>query len=254
MYLRVNKQPGANTVEVVDAVKRTLPNLLGLPPGVSVNLTFDQSTYIRQSIQSLWHEASIGSILAFLVILLFLRSFVSTVIISIAIPLSLLLTLVAMYMLGQTLNIFTLGGLALAVGRLVDDSIVELENINRHLNYAGQAAAPRGDRRRPRSGHAHLRVHDHHHRGLHADGLPGGPGQAPLHPADLHHLVLALRLLPRLPDGHAPALPALARDGKLRRRGATCTRGRSTGAAACSSGSTRSTSAPSAGRSGTPRR
>jgi multidrug efflux pump subunit AcrB len=134
VYLRVNKQPGANTVEVVDAVKRTLPNLLGLPPGVSVNLTFDQSTYIRQSIQSLWHEASIGSILAFLVILLFLRSFVSTVIISIAIPLSLLLTLVAMHLLGQTLNIFTLGGLALAVGRLVDDSIVELENINRHLN------------------------------------------------------------------------------------------------------------------------
>ena len=133
VYLRVNKQPGANTVEVVDAVKRTLPNLLGLPPGVNVNLTFDQSTYIRQSIQSLWHEASIGSILAFLVILLFLRSFVSTLIISIAIPLSLLLTLVAMYMLGQTLNIFTLGGLALAVGRLVDDSIVELENINRHL-------------------------------------------------------------------------------------------------------------------------
>src|SRR5262245_8575440 len=134
VYLRVNKQPGANTVEVVDAVKRVLPNLLGVPPGVAVNLTFDQSTYIRQSIQSLWHEASIGSVLAFLVILLFLRSFVSTVIISIAIPLSLLLTLVAMYMLGQTLNIFTLGGLALAVGRLVDDSIVELENINRHLN------------------------------------------------------------------------------------------------------------------------
>jgi multidrug efflux pump subunit AcrB len=137
VYLRVNKQPGANTVEVVDAVKRTVPNLLGLPAGVSVNVTFDQSIYIRQSIHSLWHEATVGSILAFLVILIFLRSFVSTVIISIAIPLSLLLTLVAMYMLGQTLNIFTLGGLALAVGRLVDDSIVELENINRHLNMPG---------------------------------------------------------------------------------------------------------------------
>jgi hydrophobe/amphiphile efflux-1 (HAE1) family protein len=137
VYLRVNKQPGANTVEVVDAVRRTVPNLLGIPVGVSVNLTFDQSTYIRQSIHSLWHEATVGSILAFLVILIFLRSFVSTVIISIAIPLSLLLTLVAMYMLGQTLNIFTLGGLALAVGRLVDDSIVELENINRHLNMPG---------------------------------------------------------------------------------------------------------------------
>src|SRR6266508_3781419 len=112
VYLRVNKQPGANTVEVVDAVRRTVPGLLGLPPGVSVNVTFDQSTYIRQSIHSLWHEAAVGSILALLVILIFLRSFVSTVIISIAIPLSLLLTLVAMYMLGQTLNVFTLGGLA----------------------------------------------------------------------------------------------------------------------------------------------
>src|SRR6266436_8318505 len=137
VYLRVNKQPGANTVEVVDAVRSTVPSLLGLPPGVDVRLSFDQSTYIRQSIHSLWHEATVGSILAFLVILIFLRSFVSTVIISIAIPLSLLLTLVAMYMLGQTLNIFTLGGLALAVGRLVDDSIVELENINRHLAMPG---------------------------------------------------------------------------------------------------------------------
>src|SRR6266536_533603 len=139
VYLRVNKQPGANTVEVVDAVKATMPKLLGVPPGVSVSMSLDQSTYIRQSIQTLWHEAAVGSLLAFLVILVFLRSFVSTVIIGIAIPLSLMLTLVAMYFLGQTLNIFTLGGLALAVGRLVDDSIVELENINRHLTIPGTA-------------------------------------------------------------------------------------------------------------------
>lgn len=137
VYLRVNKQPGANTVEVVDAVKATMPKLLGVPPGVNVSMSLDQSTYIRQSIENLWHEAAVGSLLAFLVILIFLRSFVSTVIIGIAIPLSLMLTLVAMYFLGQTLNIFTLGGLALAVGRLVDDSIVELENINRHLAMPG---------------------------------------------------------------------------------------------------------------------
>ena len=118
VYLRVNKQPGANTVEIVDAVKATMPKLLGVPPGVSVSMSLDQSTYIRQSIENLWHEAAMGSLLAFLVILVFLRSFVSTVIIGIAIPLSLMLTLVAMYFLGQTLNIFTLGGLALAVGRL----------------------------------------------------------------------------------------------------------------------------------------
>src|SRR6266849_2618826 len=138
VYLRVNKQPGANTVEVVDAVKATMPKLLGLPPGVDVRLSLDQSAYIRQSIENLWHEAAIGSVLAFLVILLFLCSLVSTFIIGIAIPLSLLLTMVAMFFLGQTLNIFTLGGLALAVGRLVDDSIVELENINRHLAMPGK--------------------------------------------------------------------------------------------------------------------
>src|SRR5215470_18110381 len=130
VYLRVNKQPGANTVEVVDAVKATMPRLLGVPPGVNVGMSLDQSTYIRQSIENLWHEAAVGSLLAFLVILVFLRSFVSTIIIGIAIPLSLMLTLVAM-------NFFTLGGLALAVGRLVDDSIVELENINRHLAIPG---------------------------------------------------------------------------------------------------------------------
>src|SRR5262249_5730775 len=136
-YLRANKQPGANTVEIVDAVKAALPKLIGIPPGVQINLPFDQSIYIRQSIESLWHEAAQGAVLAFLVILLFLGSFTSTMIIFIAIPLSILGTFIAMYFLGQTLNVFTLGGLALAVGRLVDDSIVELENINRHLAIPG---------------------------------------------------------------------------------------------------------------------
>jgi CzcA family heavy metal efflux pump len=138
VYLRVNKQPAANTIEVVDGVRALLPKLDRVPPGVKVGLIFDQSTYIRQSIESLWHESVQGAALAFLVILIFLRSVLSTVIISVAIPLSILCTLIAMYFLGQTLNIFTLGGLALAVGRLVDDSIVELENINRHLAMPGK--------------------------------------------------------------------------------------------------------------------
>ena len=137
VFLSVNKQPGANTIAVVDQVKTLLPKLLSVPPGVKVGITFDQSTYIRQAIASLWHEALQGSALAFLVILIFLRSLTSTLIISIAIPLSILLSFIVMYFLGQTLNVFTLGGLALAVGRLVDDSIVELENINRHLAMPG---------------------------------------------------------------------------------------------------------------------
>jgi len=133
VYLRVNKQPGSNTLEVVDAVKRALPNLLNIPKGLTLGYFFDQSTYIRQSIDALVHEALQGSVLAFLVILVFLQSFTSTLIISLAIPLSILMTFIFMYFGDQTLNVFTLGGLALAVGRLVDDSIVELENINRHL-------------------------------------------------------------------------------------------------------------------------
>jgi CzcA family heavy metal efflux pump len=137
VFMRVNKQPGANTIAVVNQVREVLPKVIGVPPGVKVGITLDQSTYIRQAIQSLWHEALQGSALAFLVILIFLRSLTSTLIISIAIPLSILLTFICMYFLGQTLNVFTLGGLALAVGRLVDDSIVELENINRHLNIPG---------------------------------------------------------------------------------------------------------------------
>src|SRR6266571_1450469 len=137
VFLSVNKQPGANTIAVVDQVRALIPQVIGVPPGVNVGITFDQSTYIRQAIESLWHEALQGSALAFLVILIFLRSLTSTLIISIAIPLSILLSFIVMYFLGQTLNVFTLGGLALAVGRLVDDSIVELENINRHLAMPG---------------------------------------------------------------------------------------------------------------------
>src|SRR5262247_1332980 len=138
VFLRVNKQPGANTVAVVDQVKELMPKLMGVPPSVNIGITFDQSIYIRQAIQSLWHEALQGSFLAFLVILIFLRSLTSTLIISIAIPLSILLTFICMYFLGQSINVFTLGGLALAVGRLVDDSIVELENITRHLAIPGK--------------------------------------------------------------------------------------------------------------------
>ncbi|MBM4120257.1 MAG: efflux RND transporter permease subunit [Nitrospira sp.] len=134
VYLRVNKQPIANTVEVVDALQRTLPNMIGIPPGVKLGISFDQSLYIRMAIKNLTEQALHGSLLAAAVILLFLRNLTSTAIISIAIPLSILVTFIVMFFSGMTLNIFTLGGLALGVGRLVDDSIVELENIQRHLN------------------------------------------------------------------------------------------------------------------------
>ncbi len=135
VYLRVNKQPIANTVEVVDALRAALPKMIGIPPGVKLGISFDQSVYIRQSIQNLIEQALHGSLLAAAVILIFLRNLTSTLIISVSIPLSILVTFIVLYFTGQTLNVFTLGGLALGIGRLVDDSIVELENIQRHLNH-----------------------------------------------------------------------------------------------------------------------
>ena len=134
VYLRVNKQPIANTVEVVDALRKTIPKMIGIPPGVQLGISFDQSVYIRQSIKNLIEQALHGSLLAAAVILLFLRNLTSTLIISVAIPLSILVTFIVLYFTNQTLNVFTMGGLALGIGRLVDDSIVELENIQRHLN------------------------------------------------------------------------------------------------------------------------
>src|SRR5258706_2505681 len=133
VFLRVFKQPGANTIGVVDAVTATMNSLRSVPPNVKLALSFDQSTYIRAAVTALQHEAVQGGLLAIGVILFFLASLRATGIVAVAIPLSIVATFVVLYFSGQTLNVFTLGGLALGVGRLVDDSIVELENIHRHL-------------------------------------------------------------------------------------------------------------------------
>lgn len=133
VYLRVFKQPGANTIAAVDAVRNALPQLRGVPQNVKLEISFDQSKYIRSAVSALEHEAVQGGALAIAVILIFLVSVRATGIVSIAIPLSIVATFILLYFSGQTLNVFTLGGLALGVGRLVDDSIVELENIHRHL-------------------------------------------------------------------------------------------------------------------------
>jgi multidrug efflux pump subunit AcrB len=135
VYLRVLKQPGANTIEVVDQLRKAMGNLRGVPTSTVLDLSFDQSRYIRSAVGALEHEAVQGGVLAALVILVFLASVRSTAIVSVAIPLSIVATFVLLYFAGQTLNVFTLGGLALGVGRLVDDSIVELENIHRHLEH-----------------------------------------------------------------------------------------------------------------------
>jgi hydrophobe/amphiphile efflux-1 (HAE1) family protein len=133
VFLRVVKQPGANTISTVDAVRAAIPNLRSVPANVKIDISFDQSAYIRSAVAALQHEAVQGGLLAILVILIFLMSFRATAIIAVAIPLSIISTFMLLFFTNQTLNVFTLGGLALGVGRLVDDSIVELENIHRHL-------------------------------------------------------------------------------------------------------------------------
>jgi CzcA family heavy metal efflux pump len=133
VFMRVLKQPGANTIAVVDAIRKAIKNLRGVPSNVHLAISFDQSLYIRAAVTSLEHEALWGGLFAILIILIFLASLRATGIIAVAIPLSIIATFMLLYFTGQSLNVFTLGGLALGVGRLVDDSIVELENIHRHL-------------------------------------------------------------------------------------------------------------------------
>ena len=132
VVIKVQKTSGANTVEVVNAVVKALTQLRDVPPSVKASLGTDQSLYIKQSINGLYQEAILGAFLAVIVILLFLRNSKSAMIIFLAIPLSILVTFIFFRFSGTSLNIMTLGGLALGIGRLVDDSIVELEAISRH--------------------------------------------------------------------------------------------------------------------------
>jgi hydrophobe/amphiphile efflux-1 (HAE1) family protein len=133
----VAREPDANTIQVVDALRAALPHLAGIPKGVTLQVGFDQSQYIRAAIATLEREALIGAALTFLVVLVFLRSLWSLVIVGVGIPLSVASALLLLYFTGQGLNIFTLGGLTLAMGRLVDDAIVVRENITRHLSVPG---------------------------------------------------------------------------------------------------------------------
>lgn len=141
VYVPVLRQVGANTISVVNGVKHLIPKVFGLPAGMELKTIFDQSVYVRQAVRSLAHEAISGSVLASLMILIFLGSLRSTFAIFLSIPLSILAGAFGLYLGGSTINIMTLGGFALAIGRLVDDSVVVLENINRHLEMGKEPHA-----------------------------------------------------------------------------------------------------------------
>ncbi len=146
VYLNVLRIPGGNTIQIVDAVKAVVSGLRDLPPGVRVKAYFDQSTFVRTTYHGLQREIIQALVLIGLVILIFLQSVRGTLIVSVAIPLSFAITLIVLYATGQTLNAFTLGGLTLAMGRLVDDAVVVLESIHRHqrMGLSTREAALRG--------------------------------------------------------------------------------------------------------------
>ena len=132
--LTILRNGRASTLTIVDAVRKQLPKILqSLPKELEVSELFDQSLFVRASIEGVLREALIAACLTGLMILLFLGSWRSTVIVCISIPLSILTSLIVLSLMGQTINVMTLGGLALAVGILVDDATVEIENTHRNM-------------------------------------------------------------------------------------------------------------------------
>jgi CzcA family heavy metal efflux pump len=132
--LSVLKNGSASTIDIVKNVRALLPQVAQtLPPELKLNFLFDQSLFVRAAIQGVVREAMIAACLTAAMILLFLGNWRSTIIIAVSIPLSILTSVIVLSALGETFNIMTLGGLALAVGILVDDATVELENIERNL-------------------------------------------------------------------------------------------------------------------------
>jgi multidrug efflux pump subunit AcrB len=134
VYIPVVKQGGdANTIAVVNGVKRVVAHLLDVPKRLVTEVVFDQSVFVRTAIETLVHEGAIGLILTGLMILVFLGSMRATVAVFLSIPLSALAAFIALDLGGSTINAMILGGLALAFSRLIDNSVVVLENIFRHL-------------------------------------------------------------------------------------------------------------------------
>jgi CzcA family heavy metal efflux pump len=134
VLMSVLKTGSASTLDIIRTIKQRLPGIHDqLPEGFNIDLVGDQSVFVRAAIDGVVREAVIAACLTALMILLFLGSWRSTIIIAVSIPLSILTSIMCLSALGETINIMTLGGLALAVGILVDDATVTIENINMHL-------------------------------------------------------------------------------------------------------------------------
>src|SRR5271157_1507927 len=147
VYLPIMKQGGdTNTIAVVNGIRDMIGKLFDIPRQLKAAVVFDQSAFVKQAIDTLLHEGLIGLVLTSLMILIFLGSLRATVGVFLSIPLSALATFVALNLLGSTVNMMILGGLALAFSRVIDNSVISLENIYRHLEMgsAPEVAAEQG--------------------------------------------------------------------------------------------------------------
>src|SRR3984893_3330996 len=136
VYIPITKRADASTLAVVQAIKANLPRFQSvLPDDIEISYQFDQSPYVTRAIGGLFFEGAIGVVLTGLMILVFLRDWRSALVVALNIPLAILASVMALWVSGQTINIMTLGGLALAVGILVDEATVTIENIHTHLAH-----------------------------------------------------------------------------------------------------------------------
>jgi multidrug efflux pump subunit AcrB len=133
-YISIMKQGGdTNTIEVVNDVRKLISNLVDIPKQLVTNVVFDQSVYVKAALETVLHEGAIGLVLTSIMILVFLGSVRATSAVLLSIPLSAVAAFVVLAMMGSTLNTMILGGMALAFSRVIDNSVISLENIYRHL-------------------------------------------------------------------------------------------------------------------------
>ena len=141
VYILATKRADASTMSVIDEIKKALPTMQKeLPEEIQVSFEFDQSPYVTRSIQSLMTESLLGACLTGLMVLVFLRDWRSALVVVLNIPLAIMASVVGLWLTGQTINLMTLGGLALAVGILVDEATVEIENIHTQMQHAPSVA------------------------------------------------------------------------------------------------------------------
>ena len=183
VILAIYKTGDTSTLDVVSQIYAKLPQIKNLvPPQTVITPLFDQSIFVRAAIQGVLREGVVAACLTALMILLFLGSWRSTLIIAISIPLSILVSITILSALHETINLMTLGGLALAVGILVDDATVAIENIERNLAQ-GKDTIQRDSGRLAGNRHSGAGLDAVHLHRVRADVFPDGRGEIPVRPA-----------------------------------------------------------------------